>query len=280
MKKLIIAWTSVAVLIQCLEQTEAKSITMPLERRVSLLQKRKKLSDVNNSVSNNGTYPLKTLLLDHKYGHLKYMSMDQMKNGSHVDFQESVEKNKRDIEARLAEMGEEVVVADGISELVRVRADDPDDDDEFGQGGSIPSTLQNYYHLAYIGDIFIGTLPNGKSQQAKVIYDTATQWLSVTSTDCTKCQTQVYDPVLSSTVKRDLYLPQHEYYGSTELYGEQIQDLVCLNDIKEDFDQNTCASDFDFMALTDITGFYLPNFQGILGISPANPNNPEIKSYL
>ena len=34
------------------------------------------------------------------------------------------------------------------------------------------------------------------------------------------------------------------------------------------------------MSLTDITGFYLPNFQGILGISPSNPLNPEIESYL
>jgi len=42
--------------------------------------------------------------------------------------------------------------------------------------------------------------------------------------------------------------------------------MVCLFDIKDDFNWNSCARDFDLLAITDVIGF---SFQGILGISPS-----------
>lgn len=181
--------------------------------------------------------------LDQKYGHLKYMTADQVagkEDAEPVDHQEIVRKNQLDIQDKLQALNEEFVYVtseeleqQNYQSLVTVQG--PQDDDDLGEGGTIIKTLQNSMHIAYLGDIFLGTTPNNRSQPASVIFDTATQYLAVTSTQCKACRTHVYDASSSKTVNRQIYSPQHEYYGSSELFGEQIQDLVCLYNIETDF---------------------------------------------
>lgn len=86
-----------------------------------------------------------------------------MKNGTDVDHLELVKRNHREIQARLEELNEEIVAVDENEQRRSLADDDPDNDDEFGVGGSIPTILDNYYHLAYIGDIYLGSTPNLKS---------------------------------------------------------------------------------------------------------------------
>ena len=54
----------------------------------------------------------------------------------------------------------EHVVHVPVDELVRVQDENPDNDDDYGAGGTIKATLQNYFHVAYLGDLFLGTTAN------------------------------------------------------------------------------------------------------------------------
>lgn len=83
-----------------------------------------------------------------------------MRDGSDVDHQEIIKRNQRDIQARLDELNEEIVFAP-VENVTRLVGEDQDDDD-YGAGGSIPTELTNYYHLAYIGDLYLGKQANGK----------------------------------------------------------------------------------------------------------------------
>ena len=76
-----------------------------------------------------------------------------------------------------------------------------------------------------------------------------------------------YDTKKSKTEIRTNYMLEHEWVGSSEIYGQQIEDLVCLVNIKLDTDRNTCANKFRFIAITETIGF---NFPGILGVTPSD----------
>lgn len=105
------------------------------------------------------------------------------------------------------------------------------------------------------------------SMQSKVMYDTGSSWLALTSSKCSKCDTQTYDFVKTESETPIEYKLEREYYGTSEIVAQRTIDNVCLADIKFDKNKNTCIDGFHFLAITWQSGF---KYQGVLGISPTN----------
>lgn len=113
--------------------------------------------------------------------------------------------------------------------------------------------LDNYMHVTYLGPIFLGTVDTTyppSSLEGKVMYDTGSSWVSITSTKCSNCKDQIYDFNKSKTEETIDYKLEQEIYGEAEVLGQRIIDYVCLVDIKKDKDRNTCVKNFHFLAIT------------------------------
>ena len=59
--------------------------------------------------------------------------------------------------------------------------------------------MTNILNTQYIGQIYLGS---PFSQQAKVVFDTGSNWLTVTSDLCEKCKDQAYSVKNSKSQKR------------------------------------------------------------------------------
>ena len=68
------------------------------------------------------------------------------------------------------------------------------------------------------------------SQKATVVFDTGSNWLTVTSDLCKKCTTHAYKTKMSETaVSTDEIISQK--YGSADLSGFIFNDTICMKQI-------------------------------------------------
>ena len=141
------------------------------------------------------------------------------------------------------------------------------------QGDSIKMT--NSGNVAYTGPVYFGTPLQTTVAQSGFVYDTGSGWLVTTSTDCSACTTQHYNPGASTSMKTVSTEPKTLRYGSADLEGYIDSDTVCLSS-----SGSACASDFEFVVITQEDG--LNGLDGILGMSPANEsqNGPSYMKAL
>ncbi len=126
------------------------------------------------------------------------------------------------------------------------------------QLSEISVALVNRNDLTYLGPLYFGT----NRAFGNVIYDTGSGWVTITSNQCSNCDSHVYTTTGQLGPEKDLY------YGSVTLKGSVVQDKVCIQD------DLYCLSDFEFYAITSQTG--LNGVDGILGLSPdVNSNGPS-----
>jgi len=97
-----------------------------------------------------------------------------------------------------------------------------------------------------------------------VVYDTGSGWLTISTTSCTNCYSDVYDPSNSTTSNQTSTNEATLSYGSATLQGYTYTDTVCVED--DDF----CA----YMELFGIVSQQgLNSEDGILGLSPQYTND-------
>jgi Eukaryotic aspartyl protease len=113
-----------------------------------------------------------------------------------------------------------------------------------------PGRLQQAFDLdlfvsvntACLGPAFFGTPLQGGPY---FIYDSGSGLVDVTTTGCTSCSTEIYDPALSSTKEASPYNVTYLSYGSANLTGTTINDTVCLSNTLN----NTCVTNFAFFEI-------------------------------
>ena len=87
--------------------------------------------------------------------------------------------------------------------------------------------MVNILNSQYLGNLYFGS-PFG--QKATVVFDTGSNWLTVTSDICKKCSTQAYKTKFSETaISTNETISQK--YGSADLSGLIFNDTVCMKDI-------------------------------------------------
>lgn len=147
---------------------------------------------------------------------------------------------------------------------------------EDGITGGHRVDMINILNSQYLGKMFFGS--PAYQEEATVVFDTGSNWLTVTSDLCSSCTSQKYN-----TVKQKKYNaatdnePIEQRYGSADLSGVRYIDTVCLH--SQNGGKNltgSCIDDFDFMAITRASGLN-PGIDGILGLGPNYNNGP---SYL
>lgn len=72
-----------------------------------------------------------------------------------------------------------------------------------------------------------------------VIYDTASDWLTIEGEQCGTCEGDTYAVSKSTTSVKVGSEYTRRTYGSTNLYGLEYTDQVCVT-------QEACLSDFEF----------------------------------
>jgi len=104
--------------------------------------------------------------------------------------------------------------------------DDGYDPDAYCAGGSCVESLYNHMHYKYIGPLSFGeydsTYP--RSQDALVVYDTGSAWVTVTSSDCRNCPLMVYNESASIKAQADDLEPHHENYYQGYIIGHRVDD--------------------------------------------------------
>ena len=97
--------------------------------------------------------------------------------------------------------------------------------------------------------------------EARLIYDTGSDWLVVEGADCKKCSGQLYDPQASSFFEQVDSRTESKTYGSfMSVKGLTVKDQVCL--IKKD----VCVDPMYFFLVSDQTG--IPDdADGIFGLA-------------
>ena len=165
----------------------------------------------------------------------------------------------------------------------------------------------------YLGTVFIGS---PKSQPAKVVFDTGSEYLAITSSLCDDTSSgnfkfKKYDPLSGGFVQRDdqhkrcktMAYDMHKSdsnkilskasskltYGSAKLQGFIWQDYTCIQpmdktpetslvELKLDLKNNKCAF-FQFLALYKAEGLGHDS-DGILGLSPHKDMSKKKLHYL
>ena len=121
--------------------------------------------------------------------------------------------------------------------------------------------LVNNLNLAYSGPVYFGTPLQTNQATSDYIYDTGSGYLTTTSSACSNCHTQYYDPSTSTSARVKSSKSKTLDYGSASLVGYLGTDEVCLDTSSE-----MCVSGFEFFVITSATG--LNGNDGILGLSP------------
>mmetsp|Transcript_1194 Transcript_1194/g.2181 ORF Transcript_1194/g.2181 Transcript_1194/m.2181 type:complete len:126 (+) Transcript_1194:246-623(+) len=85
--------------------------------------------------------------------------------------------------------------------------------------------MTNILNSQYLGDIYFGS---PESQHATVVFDTGSNWLTVTSNLCKNCHSQAYDTTKSRTAIQVDERTLDQKYGSANLNGKIWNDTVCL----------------------------------------------------
>lgn len=87
--------------------------------------------------------------------------------------------------------------------------------------------MVNILNSQYLGNLYFGS---PFSQKATVVFDTGSNWLTVTSDLCKKCKTHAYKTKYSETaVSTDEIISQK--YGSADLSGYIFNDTICMKEI-------------------------------------------------
>ena len=127
--------------------------------------------------------------------------------------------------------------------------------------------MENRWNLLYLGGIYIGTPNDGLSQQGfDVVWDTGSGAYLARSTLCTGCSGDTFDYTRSSTFafNSPATYDRVTYMDGTSLYGQHATDKVCPVT-----DQNSCANNFQFVALSSTSG--LRDYEdGIIGMWSGN----------
>lgn len=141
----------------------------------------------------------------------------------------------------------------------------------------------NPYEWLFLGPLYFGTPIAGATwaepDVLQFIYDTSSDYVAVTSSNCGDlCIQQYYQPSLSSTYKsvstatKTLSFSTPMFTGDT-LTVDTVSDQVCL-----DLDGTTCVEDFVFYEIIDENvGSIIEDISGILGFSAGTTAQP---SYL
>lgn len=155
-----------------------------------------------------------------------------------------------------------------------------DNDELLGDANhKIKIDIQNRMNAQYLGYVQIGTYKNNKtnstieSKPGIVVFDTGSNWLTMTSDKCANCTTKIYDSENSTTnqlVKDDLV---NQVYGSANLTGYEYNDTVCLQPSLNV--TSKCVQNFSFMAISEAKGLN-PGIDGILGLGPNFTDGPSI----
>lgn len=79
--------------------------------------------------------------------------------------------------------------------------------------------LVNKSNLAYTGPVLFGTPLQTAGDTSNYVYDSGSGYLTTTSTSCSSCPTQIYNPQTSSTAKVVSSKTSQLVYGSATLDG-------------------------------------------------------------
>ena len=131
--------------------------------------------------------------------------------------------------------------------------------------------------VAYTGPVFLGTPLQGNATST-FLYDSGSQYLLVTGSNCTTCASQDYDPILSTTIKPSTEYTLHSmFYGDASFGGYMLEDNVCLSDSEAG---STCATAFPLFVIDRQTNMN-DEIDGVLGLGPkGSGNGPSFVSYL
>ena len=77
-----------------------------------------------------------------------------------------------------------------------------------------------------MGTMFFGS----DKQDANLIFDTGSSWLTVTSNMCENCNSQKFNVKTSTTASQVDKTTFRQVYGSATLSGYKYNDTVCLTD--------------------------------------------------
>ena len=92
--------------------------------------------------------------------------------------------------------------------------------------------IRNVLNAQYLGTVHVGTYKNETTKEVynkpgKVVFDTGSNWLTLTSDKCAECDTKVFNSA-STTANMIGQDPFTQVYGSATLSGYQYTDNVCL----------------------------------------------------
>lgn len=91
--------------------------------------------------------------------------------------------------------------------------------------------------------MWVGPILMGGTVSLDVVYDTGSDWLVVEGYECTECQGDKYDMLLSEgTPQKVAYTLTSREYGSAKLEGYEYRDLVCLR-------ADICVNDFEYFLI-------------------------------
>ena len=106
--------------------------------------------------------------------------------------------------------------------------------------------MKNVLNSQYLGKVYFGT---PTSQPATVVFDTGSNWLTVTSNLCQGCSSQAYNTAHSDTAVKVQDEALDQKYGSADLSGYIWNDTVCLSPLDETKSLESCVEQFPFMAI-------------------------------
>ena len=131
--------------------------------------------------------------------------------------------------------------------------------------------------VAYTGPVFLGTPLQGNASST-FLYDSGSQYLLVTGSNCTTCGSQYYNPNLSTTTRPSTEYTLHSmFYGNASFGGYMLEDDVCLSDFEAG---STCAKSFPLFVIDRQTNMN-DEIDGVLGLGPkGSGNGPSFVSYL
>jgi saccharopepsin len=124
----------------------------------------------------------------------------------------------------------------------------------------VEKTLWDYRNVQLFSRIYMGS----DKQEFKMIFDTGSDWLWVSSRICMSCPKShpKFDERSSHSFSfYNVIMDLH--YGSGDAYGYYSHDLVCLKPDK-------CADDFGFMSVGAVKNMYFLQASGIVGLTPVS----------
>ena len=134
--------------------------------------------------------------------------------------------------------------------------------------------LSNRYGLEYDVGISFSLLNIWDiiPEYSNFVVDTASMYLATTSTECTNCNQNYYNPgVAYEVVSTDTITVTQD---GMSFEGYLVKDMVCMVDpVTAGTSSRACLSDFEFLTMTSQTGLYAT---GVLGLAPPSAGNTNV----